>query len=223
MAEASTSAAPAPKIRHDWYQTDNEVIVNVFIKNVKEEDLKVDVQPRSASVNVKHPTGSEIVVDFDPFTREIDPSKSSHKALSSKIEIKLAKKQPGIKWEKLEGDDSAGVSMSTSTAPTSGHRPTYPSSSRTKHNFDLIARTAEEEEAEEEKRHASDPNAGGDKALQQLFQKLYADADDDQKKAMLKSYQESNGTALSTDWGEVSKKPVEVKPPDSMVAKKWDS
>jgi hypothetical protein len=107
----------------------------------------------------------------------------------------------------------------TSTAPTSGHRPTYPSSSRTKHNFDLIARTAEEEEAEEEKRHASDPNAGGDKALQQLFQKLYADADDDQKKAMLKSYQESNGTALSTDWGEVSKKPVEVKPPDvSFVA-----
>lgn len=52
---------------------------------------------------------------------------------------------------------------------------------------------------------SKDPNAGGDKALNKLFQTLYADATDEQKKAMIKSYQESNGTALSTDWNEVKK------------------
>ncbi|POW03358.1 hypothetical protein PSTT_11160 [Puccinia striiformis] len=35
------------------------------------------------------------------------------------------------------------------------------------------------------------------------------------------NYVESNGTALSTDWNDVSKKTVETRPPDSMVAKSW--
>lgn len=39
---------------------------------------------------------------------------------------------------------------------------------------------------------------------------------------MEKSYVESNGTALSTNWDEVSKGRVETKPPDSMVAKNWE-
>jgi hypothetical protein len=34
---------------------------------------------------------------------------------------------------------------------------------------------------------------------------LYADATEDQRRAMIKSYQESNGTSLSTNWEEVSK------------------
>jgi suppressor of G2 allele of SKP1 len=38
---------------------------------------------------------------------------------------------------------------------------------------------------------------------------------------MIKSYQESNGTALSTNWSEVGKKRVEISPPEGMVAKKW--
>lgn len=62
--------------------------------------------------------------------------------------------------------------------------------------------------AEEEKTakdHEKDPNAGGDKKLNELFQKLYADATDDQRRAMVKSYSESNGTSLSTDWSEVAK------------------
>jgi suppressor of G2 allele of SKP1 len=34
-----------------------------------------------------------------------------------------------------------------------------------------------------------DKNAGGDRELNKLFQKLYANATDDQRKAMMKSYQ----------------------------------
>ena len=39
---------------------------------------------------------------------------------------------------------------------------------------------------------------------------------------MMKSFQESNGTVLSTNWNEVGKEKVEMKPPDSMEFKKWE-
>ena len=34
---------------------------------------------------------------------------------------------------------------------------------------------------------------------------------------------ESGGTVLSTNWGEVGKDKVEVKPPDGMEYKKWET
>lgn len=67
-----------------------------------------------------------------------------------------------------------------------------------------MQKTAQEEEVEKSKRD-KDPNAQGDVAVNELFQKLYADATDDQRRAMIKSYQLSNGTSLSTNWEEVSK------------------
>lgn len=54
-----------------------------------------------------------------------------------------------------------------------------------------------------------------------FFKKLYKDADPDTKRAMMKSYTESNGTALSTNWADVKKKPVETNPPEGVEAKSW--
>lgn len=52
---------------------------------------------------------------------------------------------------------------------------------------------------------ANDQNAGGDAALKDFFSKLYKDADEDTKRAMIKSYTESGGTTLSTNWAEIAK------------------
>ena len=38
---------------------------------------------------------------------------------------------------------------------------------------------------------------------------------------MMKSYVESNGTVLSTNWTEVGEKKVECTPPDGMELHKW--
>jgi hypothetical protein len=53
---------------------------------------------------------------------------------------------------------------------------------------------------------------------------IFFDSDGDEKtrKAMNKSFQESGGTVLSTNWDEIQKDKVEVKPPDGMEFKKWD-
>lgn len=75
---------------------------------------------------------------------------------------------------------------------------------------------------EKEKSTEEDPNVGGDAALNSFFQKIFSDADEDTKRAMMKSYQESGGTALSTNWDEVGKAKMEVKPPAGSEWKKWN-
>lgn len=95
----------------------------------------------------------------------------------------------------------APAASGSDSAPTHA----YPSSSRKRHNWDDIVKQSAAEDEQLQKEFAKDPNAGGDRALNEMFQKLYADATDDQRRAMIKSYQESNGTALSTDWSDVSK------------------
>jgi suppressor of G2 allele of SKP1 len=45
--------------------------------------------------------------------------------------------------------------------------------------------------------------------------------DEDTKRAMMKSFQESGGTQLSTNWKEVGKQKMEVKPPEGQEWRDW--
>lgn len=93
------------------------------------------------------------------------------------------------------------------TPPTQSKAPAYPTSSKTgPKDWDKF-------DANEDNENDGDPNA--------FFQQLYAGASPDAQRAMLKSFQESNGTALSTDWESVSKETVKTMPPDGMEVKKW--
>ena len=55
-----------------------------------------------------------------------------------------------------------------------------------------------------------------------FFQQMYANADEDTKRAMMKSYSESGGTTLSTNWEEVCRERVTVKPPQGQEWKQWN-
>jgi len=91
--------------------------------------------------------------------------------------------------------------------------PAYPTSStHGAKNWTHIEKQAVEEEEKEQ--------LDGDAAVNKLFQQIYRDASDETKKAMVKSFTESSGTVLSTNWNEVSKGHVDVKPPDGVEYKK---
>lgn len=70
---------------------------------------------------------------------------------------------------------------------------------------------------------------GGDKSDDEdgkdvnfFFKKLFKNATPEQQRAMMKSFTESNGTSLSTDWDDVKGRTVETVPPEGVEAKKWD-
>ena len=87
-------------------------------------------------------------------------------------------------------------------------------------NWDSVTQTILD--AEKPKSSQEDPNVNGDNTLNDFFQKLYKDADPDTQRAMIKSFQESGGTALSTNWDEVGKAPVPIRPPQGSEARKWE-
>ncbi|KAF9125905.1 Protein SGT1 A [Mortierella sp. 14UC] len=211
---ATPVAAPATpaahRVRHEWYQNDSYVTISVFIKNVKKESVDINITDNALSVSVKMPTGSDYSLELDPLSHAVIPAESKFEVLSTKIEIQLKKERFAIKWGALEGDDVNAGSMATTTASAA---PAYPSSSRKTKNWDALEKEAAKDE----------DKADGDKALNQLFAQIYKDADDNTKRAMMKSFTESNGTCLSTNWDEVGKGTVETRPPEGMVAKKYNS
>lgn len=101
--------------------------------------------------------------------------------------------------------------------------PAPPASRPTRSKWDSFKDDDEDEDAREGAGAGAEGGGGGggDAGIDAFFKKLYADADDDTRRAMMKSYQESGGTALSTNWAEVQKSKVETRPPDGMEARKW--
>jgi len=146
-------------------------------------------------------------------------------------QIRLIKKTAG-RWVRLVRDLSAeGVPSNPTTPYPASNDPTIasilPSGAAPGSNVEGARRPQHKNwekvsdevlKAEKDKTMSEDPNAvDSNRAFAELFQHL----DDDARRAMLKSYTESGGTTLSTDWEDVKKAPVTVKPPDGQEWKKW--
>ena len=219
-----TGTQEVPKFRVDWYQSSACVTISLFTANLPESKEQVNIHisskdRRTLLISYQVPkAGSEFQYNTK-LTHEVDPKVVSLNIFQKKLEITL-RKIDNMQWKALEEGMSTEASRSSEmnidsdspTCPslaetTSKERLTYPSSSKKKIDWSKLDI---DEEADEE--------AG---SADSFFQKLYAGADPDTKRAMMKSFIESNGTSLSTDWEDVSKGTVKTSPPAGMESKHW--
>lgn len=213
---------PANKIKHDFFQTADTVTVSILAKGAPKDATVVEIEKDTLSISFPI-TGSSSQYSFsaDPLFASIDPAQSSHRVTPNKVEITLKKAQPGVKWHNLEGDRVVEAQAGETKTSIPSHvltgktthesGPVYPTSSKSgTKNWDKVAAEDLDDKDDIE----------GDETSA-FFKRLYKDATPEQQKAMMKSYQESGGTVLSTDWSNVGSKTVVPEPPDGMEAKKY--
>lgn len=186
------------KIRDDWYQDNERVIVTIYAKNVKNEQVSAEFGARLVALSFPSADSSEYHYNLEPLYGPIEPSKSSYRVYATKVEVTLSKQTPG-KWASLEGD---GTSDSAPAQASSGGL-AYPSSAKKAVDWSNFNVKDDEEESVD------------------FFAKLYKDVDEDTRRAMMKSYVESNGTVLTTNWDEAKSKTFDTTPPEGLEAKKW--
>ncbi|XP_010538812.1 PREDICTED: protein SGT1 homolog A-like isoform X2 [Tarenaya hassleriana] len=216
VSPAPTLAEPAkPKYRHEFYQKPEEVVVTIFAKGIPKQNVNVEFGEQILSVVIDVP-GGEDAYHFQPrLFGKIIPDKCRYEVLSTKVEIRLAKADV-ITWTSLEYSKAPAVALKpnvSSAAAAVPQRPAYPSSKAVK-DWDKLEAEVKKEEKEEK--------LDGDAALNKFFREIYQGADEDMRRAMSKSFVESNGTVLSTNWKEVGTKKVESTPPDGMELRKWE-
>ncbi|KAJ7225536.1 SGS domain-containing protein, partial [Mycena pura] len=192
--------------RHEFYETEEKLTLSIFDRGADPGVVSLKFEPRK----VTYTNGDKTLV-LDPLKGQVIPDACEYTVGKVKVEVRLTKAAGG-RWGGLIGDSPDPLANSAAPITTTSVKP--------KKNWNGI--TNEILSAEKEITTEEDPNVGGDSTLNSFFQKIYGDADEDTKRAMLKSYQESGGTTLSTNWGEVKQGTVEVKPPAGSEWKKWN-
>jgi len=209
---STTTALPqAPK--YQYYQSDKFMTVSILEPNVQEADLQVTWERDYLTVTLTKQGHAITVLDV-PLYAEIDTAQSKITYKAEKVLVKLRKVEEGYEWDALVGKKKTKDKDATTTAPKQASSIPRPYASHKDWNS-LEHELNKEEESE---------TPEGDAAMNKLFTKLYANADDDTKRAMIKSYQTSGGTVLSTNWDEVSKKDYETErtAPKGMEWKSWE-
>eukprot|EP00244_Chara_vulgaris_P004255 TRINITY_DN1834_c0_g1_i3.p1 TRINITY_DN1834_c0_g1~~TRINITY_DN1834_c0_g1_i3.p1 ORF type:complete len:363 (+),score=69.02 TRINITY_DN1834_c0_g1_i3:226-1314(+) len=201
-----------PRFRHEFYQSDKYVVVTILAKGLKPDQLQVDYGEQMLRVVIKMPDGDDFCLQERLFAK-IHPDQSNHRLLGTKVEIKLIKAE-AIQWKALDYSARTAVLQPVNVSNAAKPVPKYPSSSRRTHDWDKMVVDIKKQEKDEK--------LDGDAALNKLFQDIYANADEDSRRAMNKSFQESNGTVLSTNWKEIGQKKVDSTPPTGMEVKDFE-
>ncbi|KAJ5908913.1 SGT1 and CS domain protein [Penicillium taxi] len=213
---AASSRPEIQEFRHEWYQSHDSVVVIMYVKGASKDSVELKASEDSISGSFLGSGGSVNIFNFSPLYAPItgEPTVS---VKINKIEMTMQKKIPGKKWHSLKAPTNAPdiTDRPVASAPAPAAGPVYPTSSRhgtkdwDKTINDIVGKMVADGDVQDS---SQELDAGGD-AVNDFFKKLYASADPDSQRAMQKSFIESNGTSLSTNWDEVGKTRMEPHPP----------
>jgi suppressor of G2 allele of SKP1 len=225
-ATAATQAPPpSPNRRptmpkYQYYQSDTIMTIAILEPGVQQEDLRVTFGRKKLTVTLRK-GGVDFTVLHGTLYETVDIDCCKVRLLDEKVLIKL-RKQNAHEWHELMGkgnpdeeeDNTVTRVAADAEVPTvDKNKPRAYASHR---DWDAIERNLELQEKKE--------TPEGEDAMNKLFQDIYSKADEDTRRAMVKSFQTSRGTVLSTNWNKVSKKNYEEErvAPQGMEWKNWE-
>lgn len=71
-------------IKHDWYQTEQAVVITILVKNVKQEFLRVNISESIVRADIALPDFDACTVCFN-LSHKIIPDQSSYKLSPTKV------------------------------------------------------------------------------------------------------------------------------------------
>ena len=223
-AAVTEGDAPVVAYKHQWYQSQTHVTIEVLARDVRASEAEFAATEDSATVTIRREPRNGNAAETPPYALRlrlfggIYPTDSKLTVGVAKVELRLRKSE-AIQWSDLtaEAREKTKATQPLNFSDASMSRPAYPSSkaAQTKRPTDWDKLEAELDAEEEEA-------PSGDAALNKLFQDIYGKADEETRRAMNKSFQESGGTVLSTNWAEIGAKTTEAQPPEGMESKKYE-
>jgi len=188
--------------------------------------LNITIENKTITISFPVSESSTYDLSLNLFD-EIDAQNSLYTVHLNRIEIQLEKIIKGRNWTLLEKPDSQNENVLETVVPkpvseTQGTQSahSYPSSAKVKKDWSKI-----DKEIDEDMKKNKDDYAEGD-PLNKFFKEIYSNADENTRKAMMKSFQTSGGTVLSTNWDEVKGKDYEKKDrpdaPTGQEYRQWD-
>lgn len=200
-SDDTTLSSIYEKTRKEWYQTSDTIVISLFTNRLPESASSIHTKLNN--VNNTLDLSWDLPRDNSEFQYSINllnpiiNNSIKFKIFTKKLEISMEKFDKGKIWKTLENTNEQVLQNNDVK--------TKKQKDWSKINFDEFGDDLEE-------------NSGSADAF---FQKLYANADPDAKRAMMKSFIESNGTTLNTNWEDVKNKKIEPSPPEGMELKHW--
>lgn len=203
QAVAAKEQVPANSVKghlntsYDWYQ--NATTVFVTFKVVGDKDLakRTKVEYHDQQITLAW-DDQELVL---PLSNKIEPEYCQTYPFSQKLELKLQKVNKTENWLSLEAGKGGSVIAAKPVAVPQSSGGQVPKPYSSNRNWDQIGKDIG--------RELDNEKPEGDQALNGLFKQIYERSDENTRRAMMKSFQTSGGTVLSTNWEEVAQKDYE--------------
>ncbi|CRG99546.1 calcyclin binding protein, putative [Plasmodium relictum] len=174
-------------IRHDWSQTNDNIFFTIYRKNVQKKDFLYYIKNDYIFLIIIISEEEIYIIENFLFSK-ISPIKTKINITPMKVEIIFEKEIKELKWNefmKIENSDNLKKKENILN----------PFNGKSTEEWNKLTKTIKEDDDEG--------------SIDNFFKKIYNEGDDDTKRAMIKSFQTSCGTVLSTNWKDVQNKNYE--------------